>query len=852
MRIVVFAFALAALAWAQEHIPTPTVSSLSHTTPKTWASSQATYTPLLSSYLAPLTRYTTITSGTVIYRVAVTPKSYTTVTSDGRVWTARITSVPQATATGQSASSHDSHNTMTIVLSVIFSFIGAIVLIMAVMFAMRVRAQRRARNRRSWAMRPGGWINDSKDKDSYAFDTVPPESKAKAYDPKSSQCTLVDVGKAQAGSLGRPRGKAADWLDAVAHKSPGHSARLHPPSSTMDQNDDYETLLELTAQFQLMDLEELKAGLKGKGRVNGTLSDIELTYNTLEAEARATLQYIRDRRIAKGAQRATQDNLDLIDTIAEIEAREQADREYALALSNDPDASPSPPATPAPHPAHSYHSPASSSSSISGPSTSRIITPFADSNSVDCVICSDSTTRAYRAPCGCYYDRDCLTELFDKATVDESLFPPRCCNQQISFEQVRSIFSSELVRKFEAKAQEFRTTNRLYCHNPSCSRFLGPAVSTEREKSNRRCTHCFRTTCSFCKNASHASFVPCPTDTAAQQVLALGRQEGWQSCPSCHHMVELDTGCYHMTCRCRHEFCYLCARQWKTCTCVQWDENRLLAQAERRVVRDFGVLPAAARPGQLAALRREIVAMADNLRENHDCNHHIFGFARRGGGNCEVCGYWLRDFLLGVANPSMASDTVAHKILEACSPPLAPRSTMSDDEDETLLELAAQFQLDDLVELRAGLKGKGRVGGRSADIEAAYNAVETEAKITLQRIRDRRIAQSAQRAMRDDANILAVLNKIEEQERADREYAIALHQNANACPPAPRVQQNNFPPSPGWDSDSDYEPQPSSSRVRSASYDSSSDDDLYDEQVDWLKLWCSADEIYNQTQTNDQ
>lgn len=60
----------------------------------------------------------------------------------------------------------------------------------------------------------------------------------------------------------------------------------------------------------------------------------------------------------------------------------------------------------------------------------------------------------------------------------------------------------------------------------------------------------------------------------------------------------------------------------------------------------------------------------------------------------------------------MASDTVAHKILEACSPPLAPRSTMSDDEDETLLELAAQFQLDDLVELRAGLKGKGRVGGR--------------------------------------------------------------------------------------------------------------------------------------------
>ncbi|CAE7142900.1 unnamed protein product [Rhizoctonia solani] len=461
-----------------------------------------------------------------------------------------------------------------------------------------------------------------------------------------------------------------------------------PP--TMDQ-DEYEALLEMTAQCQLMDLEELRAGTKGKARVGGPLSDLELTYNAIEAEARATLQYIQDRRIARGAEGASQEDINLIDTIAAIERQEQADRQYALALSANPDAPPPPPLT-STAPARSgfgfgsayrdnrEESPASSSggsnwpwstaeSPVSSPASTSSRSSLYDSprpqastskafvptilklppgrSSVDCVICGDYTNQAYRAPCGCFYDRQCLTELFNKATVDESLFPPRCCSQQISFAQVRSILSPQLVQKFETKSEEFKTPNRLYCHNSTCSRFLGPAASAEREKGARLCTQCWRSTCSFCKRASHAAHVPCETDTAAQQVLALGRQEGWQSCPSCHHMVELDTGCYHMTCRCRHEFCYLCARRWKECTCPQWDENRLIAQAERRVIRDLGVLPAVPRPAQVEARQQDIFRMAEDLRENHECDHHLSGFFKRNGsGNCESCGSWLRDFLL--------------------------------------------------------------------------------------------------------------------------------------------------------------------------------------------------------------
>ncbi|CAL8999751.1 unnamed protein product [Prunus brigantina] len=42
-------------------------------------------------------------------------------------------------------------------------------------------------------------------------------------------------------------------------------------------------------------------------------------------------------------------------------------------------------------------------------------------------------------------------------------------------------------------------------------------------------------------------------------------------------MVELDSGCYHITCRCGHQFCYTCGAEWKnkkaTCDCPLWDEH---------------------------------------------------------------------------------------------------------------------------------------------------------------------------------------------------------------------------------------------------------------------------------------
>ena len=45
------------------------------------------------------------------------------------------------------------------------------------------------------------------------------------------------------------------------------------------------------------------------------------------------------------------------------------------------------------------------------------------------------------------------------------------------------------------------------------------------------------------------------TDAGAGDVLVLGEQEGWARCPGCRTMIELNMGCYHITCVCKASGC---------------------------------------------------------------------------------------------------------------------------------------------------------------------------------------------------------------------------------------------------------------------------------------------------------
>ncbi|RYC63074.1 hypothetical protein CHU98_g3131 [Xylaria longipes] len=251
-----------------------------------------------------------------------------------------------------------------------------------------------------------------------------------------------------------------------------------------------------------------------------------------------------------------------------------------------------------------------------------------------------------RAPCRHEYCRECLSDLFKTAMVDESYFPPRCCREDIPVDANRLFLSGDLVQQFKKKSIELSTANRIYCYQPSCSTFIPPSTIKDGVA---LCPECTVQTCITCKGASHKG--DCPADGALQQVLQIARQERWQRCPKCSTMVELNTGCFHITCKCRAEFCYLCAAQWKTCRCAQWEEHRLYERAEEIYDRahnprneNVNIRGVNHRPVAPAARQRGIQNIMDNLRENHECDHYDWR-SLRGRYECEECHDTMPEFI---------------------------------------------------------------------------------------------------------------------------------------------------------------------------------------------------------------
>ncbi|QDS77994.1 hypothetical protein FKW77_002216 [Venturia effusa] len=221
-------------------------------------------------------------------------------------------------------------------------------------------------------------------------------------------------------------------------------------------------------------------------------------------------------------------------------------------------------------------------------------------------------------PCDHEYCIDCLKRLFTDATKDQSMFPPRCCRRQIPLTLISSSLSERELKAFQEASVEFTTTNRLYCSNKSCGSFVPPS-RYDRMSDRAECAHCGRSTCIHCKGVPHSG--GCPEDAAMKVTFDLAKDEGWQQCQGCSSLVELTVGCYHMSCKCGHQFCYLCGARWKTCTCVQFEEERLLERAAEVVAREAPVPAAPENMRDVLARAAETRRVANNLRTAHECAH---------------------------------------------------------------------------------------------------------------------------------------------------------------------------------------------------------------------------------------
>ncbi|KAF8189939.1 hypothetical protein K438DRAFT_1832370 [Mycena galopus ATCC 62051] len=149
-------------------------------------------------------------------------------------------------------------------------------------------------------------------------------------------------------------------------------------------------------------------------------------------------------------------------------------------------------------------------------------------------------------------------------------------------------------------ARFLSTLNLIYCpHNGCDEEFdaddVAPAPSGVNHAATLvQCPRCRGSLCKSCKvvwhdNLTCVQYQALPLNERAPEDVAfanLAAQEKWRRCPKCSAMVELKFGCNHITCVCKHHFCYQCGSDFEhtggkyRCTggmgCKVWEEQNLL------------------------------------------------------------------------------------------------------------------------------------------------------------------------------------------------------------------------------------------------------------------------------------
>ncbi|KAG2165428.1 hypothetical protein JADG_005167 [Aureobasidium aubasidani] len=173
----------------------------------------------------------------------------------------------------------------------------------------------------------------------------------------------------------------------------------------------------------------------------------------------------------------------------------------------------------------------------------------ADAALLTCTGCDSRFTRhqSFKAPCDRhFFCFECLANFFEYTIGDESLYPPKCCDTEISLDNVKKLLDDKLVARYEKKKIEYDTepTKRTYCHGLKCNTFI-PGSSIENDVAT--CSDCGKRTCTICKEKSHRG--NCPKDEDTQSLLDMAEKEGWQRCynTKCHRVVALTIGCNHIT-----------------------------------------------------------------------------------------------------------------------------------------------------------------------------------------------------------------------------------------------------------------------------------------------------------------
>lgn len=219
-----------------------------------------------------------------------------------------------------------------------------------------------------------------------------------------------------------------------------------------------------------------------------------------------------------------------------------------------------------------------------------------------CTIClEDKDVSQILSVNGCQhrYCFSCMKQHVEAKLLQGAL--PRCphvgCKFELKIEDCRKFSTTEVldVMRQRQKEASIPITQKVYCPYPRCSALMS---KTEVRVINNaigagRCTKCHGVFCINCKVPWHNNMTcsdykklnpyPCAEEA---KLKSLARKNQWRQCVKCKNIIELKDGCYHIYCRCGHEFCYTCGAEWKnkkaTCACPIWNERNIVYDERNR------------------------------------------------------------------------------------------------------------------------------------------------------------------------------------------------------------------------------------------------------------------------------
>lgn len=248
-----------------------------------------------------------------------------------------------------------------------------------------------------------------------------------------------------------------------------------------------------TLQVLLEDLDDLEDRQKGK-QASGTYTDLEFAIECMRQDTLTAQTSLQDGVLALSTSWAATTDQAILASMASDEVTAEQGHLYALALSNgeSPDDDLSELRGTAPTKDNDDAVSVVMSDLMSrtkigdanglptieeeppGPSRSSSYdqTPNTTKKCVSCL--ENFHTDLFQGSCGHEFCRECMKEMFLNAIKDEELCPPRCCGEVVPPGVALRVLNYEELRSFSERAIEWTAKDRLYCSEPTCSKFIPP------------------------------------------------------------------------------------------------------------------------------------------------------------------------------------------------------------------------------------------------------------------------------------------------------------------------------------------------------------------------------------------